>query len=297
MELARTIAVYGRQLICEVDDALLSCSALGSLLRRHGPLAAGDRVRLERSGDGGIVRELLPRATALLRAPRRPGQPPLVVAANVDLALAVLSIRQPPFRAGLADRVLIAASVAGIGADVCVNKWDLAGPGDDAVVAPYEDAGIRVTRTSALTGEGCDELGDRLAGHDTVVVGHSGVGKSSLLARLVPGLDVRVTEVNAVTGRGRHTTTTATLVRLPDGGSLVDTPGIRAFGLVGTDAADLARHFPEFGPHLGRCAFEDCGHATEPECAVREAVERRGISAERYEGYLRIRESLEQGRG
>jgi len=297
MELATAIAVFGRQLICEVGDELLPCHALGSLLRLHGPLAAGDRVRLERSGDGGIVRELLPRATALMRAPRRPGQRPLLIAANVDYALAVLSIRQPDFREGLADRVLAAASVAGIDAGICVNKWDLAEPGDDRIVAPYESAGVHVLRTSALDGRGCDALAEHLAGRDTVVVGHSGVGKSSLLPHLVPGIEVRVAEVNAVTGRGRHTTTTATLVRLPGRGCLIDTPGIRAFGLVGTDPADLARHFPEFVPHLGRCAFEDCGHESEPDCAVRRAVDDGRISRERYEGYLRIRESLQAGRG
>ena len=297
MELATAVAVFGRQLICEVGDELLPCSALGSLLRRHGPLAAGDRVQLERSGDGGIVRQLLPRATALLRAPRRPGQRPLLVATNVDHALVVLSIRQPDFRPGLADRVLAAAAIAGIEAGVCVNKWDLVQPGDDDAIAPYVAAGFPVLRTSALDGQGCDALAEHLAGRNAVVVGHSGVGKSSLLTHLVPGIEVRVAAVNAVTGRGRHTTTTATLVRLPGGGSLVDTPGIRAFGLVGTDPADLARHFPEFRPHLGRCSFEDCGHDTEPSCSIREAVEQGEISSRRYEGYLRIRESLQQGRG
>lgn len=297
MELATAVAVFGRQLICETGNELLPCSALGSLLRRHGPLAAGDRVRLERSGDGGIVRQLLPRATALMRAPRRPGQRPLMVAANVDYALVVLSIHQPDFRAGLADRVLAAASIAGIDAGICVNKWDLAEPGDDDAIAPYEAAGIRVLRTSALSGQGCSALAEHLTGRAAVVVGHSGVGKSSLLTHLVPGIEVRVNAVNAVTGRGRHTTTTATLVRLPGEGSLVDTPGIRAFGLVGTDPSDLARHFPEFHPHLGQCSFEDCGHDTEPGCSIREAVERGEIALIRYEGYLRIRESLQQGRG
>lgn len=302
MELAVVVAVFGRQLICEIDGELLPCSALGSLLRRDGPLAAGDRVRVERSGDEGIVRKLLPRSTALLRGSRSGNRPPQVVAANVDLVLAVLSVREPPFRAGLADRILTAASVCGIEAALCINKWDLAEGGpthreDDALPLPYEAAGIPVLRTSALTGAGIDPLAAVLAGRDAVVVGHSGVGKSSLLARLVPGLEVRVREVNAVTGRGRHTTSTATLVRTPDDGSIVDTPGIRAYGLVGTDERDLARHFTEFRPFLGRCGFEDCGHETEPRCAVREAVDRGEISEGRYEGYLRIRESLRAGRG
>jgi len=294
---ATVVAVFGRQVICEVGGDLLPCHAVGSLLRRRGPLAAGDRVTLERSGDEGIVRDREPRIHALRRAHRLPRRPPLVVVANVDTVVAVLSIHQPDFRAGLADRLLVAAAAGDLRAVLCVNKWDLSEPGDDDLLAPYVPLGVPVLRTSALTGEGIDALSTALAGRRSVVVGHSGVGKSSLLAQLVPGLQVRVGEVNAVTGRGRHTTTTATLVHLPDGGWLIDTPGIRGFGLVDVDAASLGAHYPEFAPLAGRCGFEDCGHGTEPDCAVTEAVGRGEIAAQRYEGYLRILDSLREGRG
>jgi len=177
-----------------------------------------------------------------------------------------------------------------------VNKWDLAEEGDEAQVQPYVDAGFRVVRTSATSGLGMDELARELAGRDTVAVGHSGVGKSSLLNHLVPGLRIRVNEVNAVTGRGRHTTTTATWVPLPAGGALVDTPGVRSLGLA-TDATALPRHFPEFDPYLGRCEFDDCAHDSEPGCAVRAAVEAGEVPRLRHEGYLRIRESLLAGNG
>jgi ribosome biogenesis GTPase len=252
---------------------------------------------LERSGDEGIVRQRLPRETALRRAPRLPGRPPLVVATHVDLVLVVLSIRQPDFSAGLVDRALVLASLCGIDAALCVNKWDLADDEDGDVLLPYRDAGVRVVRTSALDGSGIDELAELLRDHASVVVGHSGVGKSSLLARLVPGMEVRVQEVNQVTGRGRHTTTTATLVHLPDGGTLIDTPGIRAFGLFDLRPEKLAHHYPEFVPHLPRCEFENCMHDTEPDCAVKRALERGEIHPTRHEVYLRILASLQQGRG
>ncbi len=297
MESAVVVAVFGRQVICELGDELLPCRAMGSLLRKGGPLAAGDRVMLERSGDEGIVRQRLPRESALRRAPRQPGRPPLIVATHVDLVLVVLSIRQPDFSAGLADRALVLASLCGIDAALCVNKWDLAGDEDGDVLLPYRDAGFRVVRTSAMDGSGIDELAGLLRDRASVVVGHSGVGKSSLLARLVPGMEVRVQEVNQVTGRGRHTTTTATLVHLPDGGTLIDTPGIRAFGLLDLRPEKLGHHYPEFAPHLPACEFENCVHDTEPDCAVKRALERGEIHPARHEVYLRILASLQQGRG
>ncbi len=291
------VAVFGRQVICEIDGELLPSRAMGSLLRRRGPLAAGDRVLIERSGDEGIVRKRLPRETALKRAPRLPNRPPLVVATHVDLVVVVLSIHQPEFSAGLADRALVLASQCELGAILCINKWDLADDDDDRVLEPYRRAGITVLHTSALTGAGIDALAAAMRGRDSVVVGHSGVGKSSLLVRLVPGMEVRVQEVNQVTGRGRHTTTTATLVHLPDGGTLVDTPGIRAFGLPGMEPAELGHHYPEFRPHLAACEFENCVHDTEPDCAVKRAVERGEIHPGRHEVYLRILASLQEGRG
>lgn len=297
MEAAVVVAVFGRRVICEIGAELLPSRAMGSLLRRLGPLAAGDRVMIERSGDEGIVRERLPRETALRRAPRLPGRPPLIVATHVNQVVVVLSIHQPAFSAGLADRALVLASQCGLEAALCMNKWDLAEPDDDRVLEPYRRAGIAVLHTSALTGDGIEAMAATLRGRDSVVVGHSGVGKSSLLARLVPGMEVRVQEVNQVTGRGRHTTTTATLVHLPDGGTLVDTPGIRAFGLPGMKPQELGHHYPEFRPHLAGCEFENCLHDTEPDCAVKRALERDEIHPDRHEVYLRILASLQEGRG
>ena len=138
MEPAVVVAVFGRQVICEIGRELLPSRVMGSLLRRLGPLAAGDRVLLERSGDEGIVRERLERESALRRAPRLPGRPPLVVAANVDLVLVVLSLHQPEFSPGLACRALVLSSVSGLDAVLCVNKWDLAVPGDAEILAPHE---------------------------------------------------------------------------------------------------------------------------------------------------------------
>ncbi len=294
MEQACVVAVFGRQAIVEIDGGLLPCNAVGSLLRREGPLAAGDLVVVERSGDEGIVRERRRRASALLRS-SHPSRPPRVVAANIDQVLVVLARHRPEFSAGLADRVLVAAAAADVPACLCVNKADLARPGEPDPLEAY--TAFPSVSTSALDGRGLTDLGALLARRITVAVGHSGVGKSSLLNRLVPGFGARVQEVNRVTGRGRHTTTTATLVRLPGGGTLIDTPGIRAYGLSHIDVGELDRHVPEMEPLLGHCAFDDCGHDREPGCAVRRAVEEGVIPRQRYEGYLAIRESLTAGRG
>ena len=257
--------------------------------RSLGDLAIGDRVLF--SPDRRRVEEILPRATALSRTD--PHNPHLerVIAANIDTVVNVVSINNPPLRPGLIDRYLIAIGKSGAEPLVCVNKIDLLESADELrPLDPYKESGIEVVLCSATTGEGLDRLADALAGKLCVFAGHSGVGKSSLLNALDPRLSIATSEVSEANEKGRHTTTSSALYRLPNGATVIDTPGIREFGLWAVTKADLRRYYREFEGCL--CAFSDCSHTHEPDCGVKAAVEAGKISEARYEGYQRILASL-----
>ncbi len=264
-------------------------------------LAVGDRVRLRaRAGAAPLVVAVEPRRTTLARPdPANPARE-RVLAANVDVAVLVLAALEPKLRPALIDRLLVATARGGVEPAVCVNKLDLV-TGErertaiERALLPYREIGIAVHVVSAATGAGIDPLRAALAGRTCVLVGHSGVGKSSLLNRLDPQGARRVGAVRASDGKGRHTTTGSTLVELPDGTRIIDTPGIRELGLGRLDAPALRRAFPELDEPATRCRFSDCAHTREPACAVRAAVEAGTIARTRYEAYLRLLEELESG--
>ena len=246
---------------------------------RKSGLVVGDAVRV----DGDRI-ELVPRLTELLR--RSAGGGVHVVAANLD-ALCVVAAVDPPARAGLMDRAVVAARAAGVRPGRGVNKCDLPDPsGVVAAMQARADASLTLQLVSARTGAGIDALAALLASLGrAALVGPSGVGKSSLLNRLMPGAELPTRELSAARGAGMHTTTTSTLWRLPGGGELVDTPGVREYGLVDVPPADLAAYFPAFAVVLEGCRFRDCRHDREPGCAVRKAVEDGRVPEERYVAY------------
>lgn len=242
------------------------------------------------SNDRHRIEEVLPRRTVLSRSD--PGNPhrELVIAANVDLVVNVVSVKNPPLRPGLIDRYLIATGKSGAEPLLCVNKIDLLEDASELdVLRPYQELGLTVVRCSAASGDGIAELLEALAGKMCVFTGHSGVGKSSLLNALDPALDLAAGEVSSVNQKGRHTTTSSALYQLPGGGMLIDTPGIRELGLWNVSAADIRRYYREF--ESCRCPFSDCSHSHEPDCGVKRAVETGEIAAARYESYLRILEA------
>ncbi len=268
-------------------------------------LSAGERIRCRDSGEVAIgdqvlfsparrkIQEVLPRRTTLSRAD--PHNPHLerVIAANVDIVVNVVSLKTPPLRPGLIDRYLIAIGKSGAEPLICVNKVDLlTSPEELHPLGPYRDAGIPVTLCSAATGAGLEALSGLLAGKLCVFAGHSGVGKSSLLNALDPRLDIATGSISEANEKGRHTTTSSALYQLPNGATIIDTPGIREFGLWDVSPADLRRYYHEFG--ACRCAFSDCTHTHEPECGVKEAVAAGEISKARYDGYARILALLEE---
>jgi ribosome biogenesis GTPase / thiamine phosphate phosphatase len=256
-------------------------------------LAVGDDVRLERDERGGawVITEIKPRRSALVR--RAPGGGPgeRVVAANMDQVVVVFAAANPEPHPRMLDRFLVIAEANELQARVVVNKVDLvAAPTARAVFADYPRAGYPMHFTSTITGEGLAELSAALQGRVSAVSGPSGVGKSSLLNALYPGLSLRVGAISASVNKGRHTTVGALMHPLPGGGAVVDTPGLREVGIWGLNPAELDSCFPELRPFLGECRFADCSHMVEPGCAVLAAVTEGRVSAERFDSYRRLRE-------
>lgn len=259
-------------------------------------LAVGDKVTLrwENSDPGAwIITDIHPRMSKLAR--RAPGgaRGERVVVANLDQVLVVFAAARPEPHPRMLDRFLVIAEANGLHARIVVNKCDLVTPEQaHALFREHAEAGYPVHYTSIATGEGLQELHDALAGRSSALSGPSGVGKSSLMNRLFPGLDLRTAAISDSVNKGRHTTVGAVLHPLPCGGFLADTPGLREVGLWGIDPVDVPHCFPEFAPMLGKCRFADCLHTVEPGCAIRDAVAGGTVTRGRYESYVKLREEL-----
>jgi ribosome biogenesis GTPase len=268
------------------------------------PVAVGDFVNVvleeETSAERrGVIVEVLPRSTRIARPRPRNPQSWQVIAANVDLLGIVVSLKDPPPRAGFVDRVLVMAESGKIEPLIVLNKVDLVPATEaEAFSAPWRELGYRVLATSATSGAGVEELRDAMRGRTAMLLGHSGVGKSSLLVRLDPTIAARIGDLVASgtkMARGAHTTTSASLHRLEFGADLVDTPGVREFGLPPMEKHDLAHWFRDLAPRIPGCRYATCIHDHEPSCAVKAAVERGEIRRERYDSYLKLLAELSGG--
>ncbi len=212
-----------------------------------------------------------------------------VIAANVDQAVIVGSIFEPMIKIHLLDRYLVAAHWGGLAGIICVNKIDLDGEGfADEILDQYRRIGYRAVATSAVAGIGIDELRSLMAGKTTLIVGQSGVGKSSLLNAIQPGLRLPTAPVSEASEKGRHTTTTAVWLKLDVGGAVVDTPGIRALDVAMVPLNELEQHFVEFVDRVPHCKFPNCVHIHEEGCAIRSAVEAGHIERDRYDSYVEL---------
>ena len=265
------------------------------------PVAVGDNVSVRIDKDGtGYITQVRERANHLTRraAGRRVGREQVLVS-NVDQAWIIQSVLLPKPNPGLMDRVLVAAEAQEIRAGIVFNKMDLSDAGLRSHVLTlqrrYMQLGYPVVLTSAATGEGVAALRAALVGQITIFTGPSGVGKSTLLNVLEPGLTLRTGRVSLKTRKGRHTTANAELFLLTGGGGVVDTPGIREFGVLNMEPWELSHHFPEFRPYLARCRFRACTHDHEPGCSVKEAYTAQAITEERYHSYLNILLSIHNG--
>ena len=268
------------------------------LAGRAEKLAVGDAVSLlePRIGDDAgayTIEEILPRRSTLSRRNPETGVGERIVASNVDQVLIVFAAARPEPNERMLDRFLAIAEGSELAARVVINKIDLVNArATRERFALYERLGYPIHFTSCVGRDGLDALGSILHDRTSVLAGPSGVGKSSLMNTLYPGLDLRVGEISESVNKGRHTTVGAYIHPLPNGGYLVDTPGLREVGLWGFPATALEACFPEFRPHLGACRFTDCAHNSEPDCAIRAAMADASIDAGRYESYCRMRREL-----
>jgi ribosome biogenesis GTPase len=295
---------FGSCVLVRDDGVLLAAHARGRLMGPRKSLGnaivVGDRVHYESRHAGEedarevVVSAVEPRRNVFSRRASGRRAAEQVVAVNLDQVVLVTSVADPEFSRGLADRVLCQAEHAGLPARLVLNKIDLAAPDDlEAVLDDYAQAGVPGHRVCAKSQEGIEDLRHACLGRRSLFVGHSGVGKSTVMNGLVPGLDLLEGAVNEKTGKGRHTTTAAVLVRPEPDFELIDTPGVRAFAPWGIGPRDLDQAYHEFRPFLGACRFRDCRHTGEPGCAIAAAAASGAIAPRRYASYRRVLEELE----
>lgn len=279
-----------------LGERTVSCRIRGRLrlkgVRSTNPVVVGDIVRCERDETGEtVIADVEPRRNYIIRRASNLSKESHIIAANLDQALLVATLFSPETAPEFIDRFLVTCEAYKVPVTILLAKADLARTAPEAMAAfhdTYERAGYRVIDVSATEGEGIDTVRDLLRGRTTLLSGNSGVGKSTLVAAVERTAEVRTAEISRSHHKGRHTTTFSTMYPLSEGGYIIDTPGIKGFGLIDIDDAELAHYFPEMMRWLPECRYYNCSHTHEPDCAVIEAVERGDIALSRYESYLKI---------
>lgn len=298
----------GSHYIVEPSDGSdnVSCKIKGNFrikgIRTTNPVAVGDIVTVGAPGPDGVayITAISPRKNYIIRKASNLSKESHILAANIDQALLVVTLVDPPTATTFIDRFLATSEAYSIPAIIAVNKIDLLTGEDrellDAVAYLYRSIGYKVVELSARTGEGVDGLKELLSGKVTLFSGNSGVGKSSLINDIIPGLGLRTAEISAAHGTGMHTTTFSEMFHLPGGGSIIDTPGVRGFGTVDFDRHEVAHYFPEIFEVSQDCRFGNCTHTCEPGCAVIAAVGNNHIASSRYASYLSILDDADEGK-
>ena len=282
------------------DGNTVNCKMRGVLrlkgLRCTNPVAVGDRVQVEdKGGDAPVVGDIEPRRNYIIRRSSNLSKEFQIIAANLDQAVLVATLTNPETSTTFIDRFLATAEAYQVPAVLAFNKIDLLDTDEwrsrlDELKTLYESIGYPVITMSAATGEGADALRAQLVGKMSLLSGNSGVGKSSIINLLVPDAHVRVGDVSHTHHKGMHTTTFSELLDLPGGGAIIDTPGVKAFGTIDFERAEVAHYFPEIFRISDDCRFNNCTHTHEPGCAVLEAVEQGKIAPSRFTSYLSILE-------
>ena len=278
------------------EGRMLQCRIRGKLrlkgVRSTNPVVVGDWVRVEDDEQGGyVISAIEPRRNYIIRRASNLSKESHIIASNIDQALLVVTLFSPETALEFVDRFLVTCEAYKVPVTILLAKIDLARERMEAVEefhAIYESAGYRIIEVSATQGEGVEQVRELLRGKTTLLSGNSGVGKSTLVAAVEPGLDIKTGEISQSHHKGKHTTTFSTMYPLAEGGYIIDTPGIKGFGLIDIDDAELAHYFPEMMRYLPDCRFYNCSHTHEPHCAVVEAVKRGEIAYPRYESYLKI---------
>ncbi|MET3875544.1 ribosome small subunit-dependent GTPase A [Chitinophaga sp. OAE865] len=267
------------------------------------PIAVGDVVEIveddsDANAKNAMITEIGSRKNYIVRSSPHGKNKKHIVAANMDQAMLVCTVKEPRTSQGFIDRFLVTAAAYHIPVILVFNKQDIYREKEiekfEEMEALYSDIGYQVLLISATNGEGVDDVRALLKDKTTLMAGHSGVGKSSLINVLMPGLELRTKAVSGWSGKGLHTTTSAEMYDLPFGGCLIDTPGVREFGIVDISKPELSHYFLEMQPYIAQCQFNNCLHINEPGCAVKAAVEEGHIDADRYVSYATILETIEE---
>ena len=265
------------------------------------PIAVGDKVTLEpetEDSNTAMITSIGERKNYIARSSPHNKNQHHIIASNLDQALLFATLREPRTSTGFLDRFLVSAEAFHIPAILVFNKWDVYKRKEIALFEEIKDVylsiGYPVMKLSMQTGEGLEEVKQMLEDKTTLLSGHSGVGKSTFINALLPDKQLRTTEVSSWSGKGMHTTTFAEMFDLPFGGRLTDTPGIREFGVIDIPKAELSHYFPEMRKLLAHCRYNNCLHINEPDCAVKEGVEKETVSVNRYVSYLNIMDSIEE---
>ena len=281
----------------------ISCKIKGHFrlkgIRTTNPVAVGDHVTVTANSDGSAyITDILPRKNYIIRRASNLSKEAHIIAANLDQACLIVTLANPETSTTFIDRFLSTAEAYRIPAIIVINKTDILTESDDrelldAVTYLYESIGYRVIHTSARTGEGIAVLREALGGKTTLLSGNSGVGKSTIINDIIPGLNLRTAEISATHLTGMHTTTFSEMFPLPDGGYIIDTPGVKGFGTIDYDKYEVAHFFPEIFRESKNCRYGNCTHTREPGCAVLEALNENRIAQSRYASYLSILDDID----
>ena len=277
------------------EHGMLTCRIRGRLrlkgIRSTNPVVVGDRVMVEPDGESSAIVEILPRSNYVIRRASNLSKESHIIAANIDRALLIVTLHSPTTAREFVDRFLVTCEAYRVPVTIVIGKADMLTGEYEAEAEEFEviysDAGYDIIRLSSTTGEGVEEIRALLRDKKTLVAGNSGVGKSTLVSNIDPTLDIRTGEISESHHKGKHTTTFSTMYPI-EGGYIIDTPGIKGFGLIDIEGRELCRYFPEMMRLAPDCRFYNCTHTHEPGCAVREAVEQGMVAWSRYESYLKI---------
>ncbi|MBN2158489.1 MAG: ribosome small subunit-dependent GTPase A [Spirochaetes bacterium] len=297
------VKCFGKYYTVENNGRRINCTLRGKLrndprLEKYSePVAVGDVVDFEEDGKGGgAIEAVSDRANAFTRRFKDSGRDD-IIAANLDRIVAIQCFGKPKLNLRFVDRLLVRGVKEGVETLLCVNKLDLAGHDDAGRVRDYYHGyDLSILFVSAKTGKGIKAFKKELAGKMSILIGNSGVGKTSILNSMYPGLGLRTSEVSGSTGKGRHATTNVEMLSMEGGARIIDTPGLREFGLMDIEPEELGIHFMEFGRYAGGCAFSPCTHDHEPGCEIKKLVENGSISEDRYVSYLNILATLKEYR-
>lgn len=285
--------------VVDESDQVWECRIIGKFrtqdIKTTNPIAVGDFVEIEiedQSKFNGLIVKLYDRNNYIIRKSINLSKQTQVIAANIDQAFLIVTFAKPRTSFGFIDRFLVTSEAYHIPTILVFNKVDLYDDADleylHEVQKMYESIGYPVVFISALNGQGIERIKEYCLGKTSLFSGHSGVGKSTLVNKIIPGLDLRTSEVSDASSKGVHTTTFAEMHKVPGGGFIIDSPGIRELGIVDLDKEEISHYFPEMRDLLHNCKFNNCSHTNEPGCAIKKAVDENIISLIRYESYLSI---------